>query len=135
LMPPPKQCQEPGCPGDAERKYCPPHIEKHRAQNITDFGASRNRNHKRNTTPERQRQIDKRRGSASSRGYGSEWRRTRKDYLEMHPWCMCGNTATEVHHKRDKRAGGSDHYSNLQAMCKPCHSRLTLMNTNSRGGG
>lgn len=35
--------------------------------------------------------------------------------------------ATEVHHLVARRRGGSDHASNLQSLCKSCHSFETTI--------
>jgi len=72
------------------------------------------------TRPEAQRP------SASKRGYDRKWRLIRAQYLKAHPNCECGAPATEVDHVISKRNGGSNKWSNLQPMCKPCHSRKTV---------
>jgi 5-methylcytosine-specific restriction enzyme A len=75
--------------------------------------------------------TDQRRGSAAGRGYDRRWRKLRLMYLRTHPLCVScqadGITtqATEVDHIRRRRAGGGDEWDNLQALCKPCHSRKT----------
>ena len=56
-------------------------------------------------------------------------------YLMKHPVCVDpfgvhaaeGVTvaASEVDHITPRRAGGLDEEENLQALCKPCHSRKT----------
>ena len=78
--------------------------------------------------------YDKQRGSAASRGYGPRWQRFRRMYLRRHPYCTDPYgvhtelvLATEVDHIIPRRQGGSDDESNLQALCKPCHSRKTAM--------
>ena len=71
------------------------------------------------------------RPSASSRGYGVQWRRVRARVLAMRPLCAhCLAKdlivpATEVDHIKSLRSGGTNHYDNLQSLCKPCHSRKT----------
>jgi 5-methylcytosine-specific restriction protein A len=84
--------------------------------------------------PQRQRsdhRYDEQRGSSASRGYDARWRRLRLMFLHAHPLCAeCagqGRTvaASEAHHQVAKRDGGSDAFSNLVALCKPCHSRIT----------
>ena len=77
------------------------------------------------------------RPSASRRGYGSRWRRTRADFLARHPLCADpfgrhGSrlvAASEVDHIIPHR-GDPDLFwdeANLQALCKSCHSRKTMM--------
>lgn len=58
------------------------------------------------------------------------WRRARTLYLSLHPiceLCQCA-IATEVHHilSLDARPDLALDPSNLQATCKPCHSRETV---------
>ncbi len=80
-----------------------------------------------------QRQADARRGSASQRGYGVNWRRLRGMFLAEHPLCADPYNlhgpypplASEVDHKVPRARGGSEAWENLQALCKPCHSRKT----------
>ncbi len=59
------------------------------------------------------------------RGYGAPWRRLRARFLIANPFCFCGAKANEVDHIKPRREGGSDSPDNLQALCKPCHSRKT----------
>jgi len=65
------------------------------------------------------------RESAAKRGYDRKWRAKRARFLRFHPKCACGARASEVDHIVAKRKGGGDDWSNLRAMCKPCHSRKT----------
>lgn len=69
------------------------------------------------------------RGSAHARGYGRRWRRLRDSFLIRHPVCGCGYLATEVDHKTPKADGGSDDWTNLQALCRACHVRKTAAET------
>ncbi len=62
-------------------------------------------------------------GTSTQQGYGVAWRRLRARALFDDPFCPCGAVATEVDHIQPKRKGGSDSPDNLQALCKPCHSR------------
>ncbi len=72
------------------------------------------------------------RPSSCKMGYGRDWRLCRITYLKAHPLCVrClanGHTmsATEVDHIVPlKQAGERLDVKNLQALCKPCHSRKT----------
>lgn len=66
------------------------------------------------------------RPSAAKRGYDRKWRIIRAAFLKAHPNCSCGAIATEVDHIVSLRSGGSNEWSNLQPMCKPCHARKTV---------
>jgi len=78
---------------------------------------------------ERRAFLDAKRASAPARGYDAAWRRVRKLFLAAHPFCACGMPATEADHiasvrdRPDLRLS----WSNLRAMCKPCHSRRTAL--------
>ena len=78
---------------------------------------------------------DKHRGSAASRGYGSRWRRLRRMILNRQPLCPCGMAATDVDHIKPRNAGGDDSPSNLQGLCKSCHSRKTATEDGGFGRG
>lgn len=77
------------------------------------------------------KQYDKTRLSASKRGYNRTWRRLRKQYLSLNPFCLFCKPklvpATEVDHiipiseRPDLRLATH----NLRGLCKPCHSRRT----------
>ncbi len=82
---------------------------------------------------ERRRDADARRGSAASRGYDGNWRRVRLAFLKAHPLCVFCRAAGRV-----EAATVADHvvavvdaperrldWSNLRALCKPCHDRRT----------
>ena len=101
-------CKHPGCPSliPCGQKYC----EKHKA-----------------IYPEEVR-------SASGRGYGSAWRKARKQFLHTHPLCVeCQKEgryvkATVVDHVVPHR-GDADLFwdrSNWQPLCKQCHDRKTM---------
>lgn len=104
-------CRTPGCPGIVRGGVCSVCGPR---RGVLDRG------------------YDQQRGSSAERGYDGRWQRLRGMYLRQHPVCVeCagqGRTvvATEVHHKIPKRAGGTDHFDNLLALCKPCHSRITV---------
>ncbi len=67
------------------------------------------------------------RPSPDKRGYDAVWARVRRMYLRRHPVCSrCRNPASEVHHVETIRNGGARlDASNLEALCKSCHSRET----------
>lgn len=84
-----------------------------------------------------------RRASAARRGYGHSWRKLRAFVLRRSPLCADPHgihkargesvPAEEVHHVVALAAGGSNELENLEALCKPCHSRITL--AEAREGG
>ena len=100
-------CAHPGCPRLVPRgkKYCEEHATQH---------------------PEEMR-------PASERGYGSAWRRARKQYLEVHPLCVeCMRAgrytrATDVDHIVPHRGNQRLFWDedNWQALCHRCHSVKT----------
>ena len=96
-------CRHPGCPGfSVFRGICAAHLEA------------------------LHRELDARRPGPAGRGYGAAWRRVRAHQLRREPRCRaCGARATEVDHMIRRRDGGSDQPSNLESLCKPCHSRKT----------
>lgn len=107
-----RACGYPGCPNLVrDVRYC----EQHARQE--------------------QQRYDERRGSSSTRGYGSRWRRLRMMYLRSNPLCEDPFNvhdgrlvrATDVDHILARAAGGDDSIDNLQALCKECHSRKTAV--------
>lgn len=56
-----------------------------------------------------------------------DWERTRRQVLKDHGHVCanCPRTANQVDHIVPASEGGSDAYSNLQALCKPCHDKKT----------
>lgn len=65
------------------------------------------------------------RESAAARGYDRKWRFVRAKFLRAHPNCACGAAATDVDHVLPLASGGTHAWSNLRALCRPCHSRKT----------
>jgi 5-methylcytosine-specific restriction protein A len=93
------------------------------------------------------RQVEHRRGSRASRGYGPEWDRTRAVWLRTvwpglgrqpmlcgdridgtsgeHSRCVREGRATPtalVDHILRRKAGGTDADTNLQLLCDQCHN-------------
>ena len=100
-------CRHPGCPELVEpgTKYCAKHKSLH---------------------PEENR-------AAAKRGYGREWQKARKQYLNSHPLCvMCMKEgryvkATVVDHIIPHRGNENLFWdrSNWQSLCKRCHDKKT----------
>jgi len=64
--------------------------------------------------------------------FTAEARANASAFLAEHPYCaLCGTLATEAHHIVEWRNGGSDEWENLQALCKPCHSRVGMQRMNA----
>jgi len=63
------------------------------------------------------------RPSASKRGYDSEWKTLRRDFLYDFPACNdCGKPAELVHHLIELGNGGTNARRNLMALCRKCHA-------------
>ena len=83
---------------------------------------------------QRQSVTDAYRGTRTARGYDYAWSKTRRLVLTREPLCRtcrgAGRTtvATEVDHIVPLKAGGGTgaNLSNLQPLCKPCHSSKTI---------
>ncbi|WP_272878577.1 HNH endonuclease [Rothia nasimurium] len=101
-------CSHPGCPELSNDRFCPSHAQQD-AQSYRRY--------------QRDPKINRR--------YDHRWRKIRDRYIAAHPLCeqcqMDGRItpAQEVHHVLPLEHGGNHDESNLQALCKPCHSRQT----------
>jgi 5-methylcytosine-specific restriction endonuclease McrA len=74
---------------------------------------------------QRKQEYDKRRPSASARGYDSAWQKARAAFLMKHPRCvMCGAPATVVDHKIPHRGDKAKFWdsNNWQSLCTPHHN-------------
>jgi 5-methylcytosine-specific restriction enzyme A len=76
--------------------------------------------------------IDASRPGSRLRGYDQHWKRLRALFLRANPTCQvigCGRSANEVDHIEtvDDRPDLRLTWSNLRALCKPCHSRRTAI--------
>lgn len=111
---PKKPCAYPGCPNLTHSRYC----EAHASQANREYNQYRRR-------PD------------SNKVYGRRWHTIRDLYIQKHPLCesclALGRhvPAEEVHHIKPVTDGGTHDDSNLRALCKPCHSAITLADTNS----
>ena len=78
------------------------------------------------------------RGYDHNKRYGWQWRKLRALFLSANPFCeMCKQEgrltdATEVHHIKPLSEDGTNDIENLMALCKPCHSRITMTAENKQ---
>lgn len=86
--------------------------------------------------------ADKRRPNAAERGYTSDWRNSRAEYLREHPTCVeCGAPATVVDHSIPHKGNMVLFWdrTNWRSRCKACHDRKTAKFDGgfgrTRGGG
>ena len=102
-----KPCAHHGCRELTANRYCDAHAKQE---------AKRYNRHNRN--PE------------SNKRYGRTWKQIRAAFLSANPLCVvCVRNgrltpATLAHHKVKLSDGGTNDWSNLQALCSECHSRL-----------
>ena len=113
---PPHACIVPGCPRGVlhgEGAYC----EEHKP--VRDEG----------------------RGNRHQRGYGNAWAKVSRYYLARHPICCdpygrhAGRVvaATQTDHIIPKAQGGTNEESNLQGLCRSCHTYKTFNVERVRG--
>lgn len=109
-----KLCLQPRCPNLVERgqTYCKEHEHLGR---------------------QHAREIDRRRGPATERGYDARWQKARRYFLGRHPLCAeCekeGRTtpATVVDHIQPHQGNYELFWdqNNWQPLCQSCHSKKT----------
>jgi 5-methylcytosine-specific restriction enzyme A len=119
---PKRPCSRPGCSAlvDVGTQYCDAHRKvKQQAQ-------------------------DSHRGTSSSRGYDADWRRLRETHLSNNPLCVKCKArgfivaGTDVDHiiafdgKDDPLRLDP---TNLQTLCKSCHSKKTIQEDGGYGHG
>jgi len=72
----------------------------------------------------------------TNKRYGRAWKKIRARFLLQHPLCeQCRlenrlTPAQEVHHIVPLANGGTNDEGNLMALCKSCHSRITVKSGN-----
>jgi 5-methylcytosine-specific restriction protein A len=102
-----KPCAYRGCREITNKRYCDTHAKL-----------------------EAKRYNHTRRDPASGKRYGSTWKKIRDAFLSANPLCvMCKEAgrltpATVAHHKVKVSDGGLNDWSNMEALCQECHSRL-----------
>ena len=112
---PMRPCSYPGCGRLTDRRYCDEHKQ----------------------IAERQYNRYQRDPDTSQR-YGRAWRRIRAQYIQAHPLCeQCEKEgrltpAEEVHHILPLANGGTHDEMYLMALCKGCHSRITISSNNTK---
>ncbi|PKM38669.1 MAG: HNH endonuclease [Firmicutes bacterium HGW-Firmicutes-9] len=112
---PKRPCSYPGCGKLTEGRYCDEHRQ----------------------TAERQYNHCLRDPDTNKR-YGRAWKKLRARFLLQYPLCEhCRSegrlsAAEEVHHILPLANGSTNDESNLMALCKSCHSKITIRSTNSR---
>jgi len=110
-----KPCACPGCPRLTAGRYCDEH---QRTEGAKYYRYGRD--------PETRKRYDTR------------WTRIRAAFLREHPLCEeCAKAgrmvpAREVHHVKPLSDGGTHDTENLMALCKSCHSAITLAATHRR---
>lgn len=111
---PPKVCARRGCVALTYNRHC----DLHAAEAKKD----------------RDTWIDANRASSAKRGYDHKWRYIRSLFLKQNPLCKeCQRVATDVDHIIALRDGGTNKFTNLQALCHSCHSRKTARENNRWG--
>ena len=108
-----RPCNKPGCINLTNRTYCDEH--KPIRQPIQ-------------RDKDKEREYNKQRGSAASRGYDSKWRAYRIEFLKRNPKCVrCGSPATVVDHVLPHKGNKGLFWTrfNHQALCTVCHDRKT----------
>ena len=110
---PKRPCSYPGCGRLTDGQYC----DEHR------FSIDRQYN----------RYL---RDPDTNKRYGRAWKKLRARFLLLHPLCeQCKcegrlTAAEEVHHILPLSNGGTNDEDNLMALCKSCHSRITVKRGN-----
>ena len=111
---PKRPCSYPGCGRLTDARYCD--------------------EHKQTTEHQYNRYL---RDPDTNKRYGRAWKKLRARFLLLHPLCEHCNSegrltaAEEVHHIQPLANGGTNDERNLMALCKSCHSRITIKDANT----
>ena len=112
---PKRPCSHSGCGRLTDGRYCDEHrqiAERQYNQNLRD--------------PD------------TNKRYGRAWKKLRARFLLRHSLCeQCKNegrltAAEEVHHILPLADGGTHGAGNLMALCKSCHSSITIGSNNTK---
>ena len=84
--------------------------------------------------------YEQQRGSATARGYDSEWEALRAQHLTAHPWCYtgtCRKRAFDVDHIIAVRIAPHRRLdpTNLRSYCRACHLEKHRADRVHPGGG
>ena len=124
-----RPCRYKGCPAltESESGYCTEHEKLMRKR------------YDRKTYDDKYNKYG--RTAESKRQYSNKWKKTRAAFLALYPLCeMCKRkgiykAAQEVHHIKPLSQGGSlTDFSNLMALCKSCHSKITFAENGGKWG-
>lgn len=113
-MPALKFCNHPGCHIKVAMgvKFCPEHQNMERANQEREVPFF----------------VGYKRKEYDHLYHSSRWKELCKEMLSLHPECeLCGDTATDVHHKT-KHLGNEDLFwdrNNLMCLCKQCHDGIS----------
>lgn len=131
-----RRCKYPFCNRLTKSRYCELHSEHEDKKrryctapgcnnliSLSDWYCEEHKNYK-------QKRYDSKRESSTKRGYGSQWRKVRAEYVKQHPICeLCEKIGITkevavVHHKIPVKDGGAwFDFDNLQSLCAECHNR------------
>lgn len=105
---PKRSCSYPSCPNLTDGRFC----DEHQKQ-------------------ENKRYEKYQRSPAVKKRYGYKWRKIRAKFVKDNPLCVkCLEQGRltpveEVHHILPLSKGGTHEVTNLMALCKSCHSKIT----------
>lgn len=84
---------------------------------------------KNNRCPDHEREADRKRGTASERGYDHNWAKIANAYRQLHPFCEdpsgCIEIGVAVDHIDGEGPSGDNSDKNLRNLCKRHHDQRT----------